>query len=109
MVRNSWITNLTNLILNLCYSYTIEYAVFMNLGLKGTDLIRNSYFTEILIKSDVPQLNYLVFWQGITLYYWHESGYKHQLRLILLVKRLALNAIINQPYVASCVLLSKPT
>ena len=70
---------LTNLILNLCYSCTIENAVFMNLGLKGTNLIGNSHLTKILIKSDVRQLNYLVFCQGITLYYWHESGYKHLL------------------------------
>ena len=70
---------LTNLILNLCYSCTIKNAVFINLGLKGTNLIGNSHLTEILIKSDLPQPNYLVFCQGITLYYWHESGYKHLL------------------------------
>ena len=70
---------LTNLILNLCYSCTIENVVFMNLGLKGTNLIGNSHLTEILIKSDVPQPNYLVFCQGITLYYWHKSEYKNLL------------------------------
>ena len=70
---------LTNLILNLCYSCTIKNVVFMNLGLKGTNLIGNSHLTEILIKSDVPQPNYLVFCQGITLYYWHKSEYKNLL------------------------------
>ena len=68
---------LTNLILNLCYSCTIKNVVFMNLGLKGTNLIGNSQLTEILIKSDVTQLNYLVFCQGITLHFWHESRHKH--------------------------------
>ena len=70
---------LTNLMLNLCYSCTIKNVVFMNLGLKGTNLFGNSHLTEILIKSDVPQPNYLVFCQGITLHYWHESGHKHLL------------------------------
>ena len=60
----------------MLFLYT-KNVVFMNLGLKGTNLIGNSQLTEILIKSDVPQPNYLVFCQGITLYYWHESGYKH--------------------------------
>ena len=73
---------LTNLILNLCYSCTIENIVFINLGLKGTNLIGNSRLTEILIKSDVTQLNYLVFCQGITLYYyWHKSEYKNLLMM----------------------------
>ena len=71
---------LTNLMLNLCHSCTIENAVFMNLGLKGTNLIGNSRLTKILIKSNVPQLNYLVFCQGITLHYYrYESEYKHLL------------------------------
>ena len=42
---------LTNLLLNLCYSCTIENVIFMNLGLKGTNLIGNSYLTKVVIKS----------------------------------------------------------
>ena len=88
---------LTNLMLNLCYSCTIENAVFINLGLKGTNLVGKSHLTKILIKSDVPQLNYLVICQGITLHYWHESGHKHLLimnQINIIGKKLAVSAII---------------
>ena len=70
---------LTNLLLNLCYSCTIENVIFMNLGLQGTNLNGNSHLTKILIKSDVTQTNYLVFCEGITLYYWEKPACKHLL------------------------------
>ena len=70
---------LTNLLLNLCYSCTIENVIFMNLGLKAENLNGNSHLTKIVIKSDVTQPNYLVFCQGITLNYWEKPACKHLL------------------------------
>ena len=75
---------LTNLLLNVCYSCTIENVIFMNLGLKGTNLNGNSHLTKILIKSDVTQPNYLVFCQGIMLSYLDKPAFKH----LLIIKQI---------------------
>ena len=75
---------LTNLLLNLCYSCTIENVIFMNLGLKGTNLIGNSYLTKIVIKSDVTQPYYLVFCGGITLYYYDKPMYEDHKHVLIM-------------------------
>ena len=70
---------LTNMLINLCYSCTIENVIFMNLGLKIENLNGNSHLSKIVIMSDATQPNYLVFCQGITLYYWDKPAFKHLL------------------------------
>ena len=70
---------LTNMLINLCYSCTIENVIFMNLGLKAENLNGNSHLTKIVIMSDATQHNYLVFYQGITLNYWEKPAFKHLL------------------------------
>ena len=57
--------NLTSLLIDICYSCTIENIVFVNLGLTGTNLLGKSQITEIVIKSDETQTNLLVFCQGL--------------------------------------------
>ena len=72
---------LANLLIDSCYSCTIENVVFLNSGLKGTNLIGKSYLTKILIKSYV---NLLVFCQGITLYYWDKPAYKDHKHVLIM-------------------------
>ena len=74
----------TNLLIESCHSCTIEKVVFMNLGLKGTNVIGNSYFTEIVIKADRVQPNFLVFCQGITLNYWDKQPYTDNKHLLIM-------------------------
>ena len=56
-------------------------VVYINSGLKGTNLIGKSYLTEILIKSYV---NLLVFCQGITLYYWDKPAYQDHKHVLIM-------------------------
>ena len=72
---------LTNLLIHLCYSCTMENAVFINSGLKGINLIGKSHFTKITIESN---LGYLMFCQGITLYYWDMPAYKDHKHLLIM-------------------------
>ena len=71
-----------NFLIDLCYSYTTENVVFINLGLKGINLIGNSYLTEIVIKLHVAEQNFIVFCHGITLYYWDKPAYKGHKHLL---------------------------
>ena len=74
---------LTNLLINLCDSCTIENVIFINLGMIGKNLIGNSHLTKIMIKLDTApvQLDLLVHCQGISLLYEHmrNSDYKSHL------------------------------
>ena len=63
---------LASLLIDFCYSCTVHKVAFMNLGLKGTNLIGISNFTEIVIKSD-GQLQ-SSFCQGISLTYWDKQS-----------------------------------
>ena len=68
---------LTSLLIDLCYSCTIENVTFMNLGLKGTNLIGSSHLTNIVIEL---KPSFLMFCQGITLNYWDQqqfTNHKH--------------------------------
>ena len=62
---------LASLLIDFCYSCTVHKVAFMNLGLKGTNLIGISNLTEIVIKSD-GQLQ-SSFCQGISLTYWDKQ------------------------------------
>ena len=73
---------LTNLLIDFCYSCTIQNVAFINLGLKGTNLIGISHLTEIVIKSD-RQSNFLVFCQGIALAYQDKAYTDNKHRLIM--------------------------
>ena len=76
---------LTNLLINLCDSCTIENVTFINLRMIGKNLIGNSHLTKIMIKLDTApaQLDLLVHCQGISLMYgnehMHNSDYKSHL------------------------------
>ena len=67
--------DMTNLLIESCHSCTIEKVVFINLGLKGINLIGKTHFTEIAIKSDAVEKNLMVFCQGITLIFWNWQLY----------------------------------
>ena len=77
---------LTNLLIDLCYSCTIDNVVFISLGLKGTNVIGNSRFTKIMIKSQSPEQNLLAFCdsEGITLYYWDKPEYIDHKHLLVM-------------------------
>ena len=60
---------LINLLINSCYSCTIENVTFMNLGFSGTNLIGRSYLTGLVIKLYRENANFLMFCQGIILNY----------------------------------------
>ena len=45
-------THLTNLLIDLCYSCTIDNVTFINVGFTGKNLIGNSYLTKIMIKLE---------------------------------------------------------
>ena len=72
---------LTNLLIDLCYSCTIQNAVFINSGLKGINLIGRSHFTKITIESNS---GYLLFCQGIILHYWDMPSYKDHKHLLIM-------------------------
>ena len=74
----------TNLLIDLCNSCTIENVVFMNLGLKGTNLIGRSQFTKISIESSIAENLLVVFCQGIILYYWDKPAYKDHKHLLIM-------------------------
>jgi len=77
---------LTNLLIDVCYSCTIENVTFMNLGLIGRNIIGNSHFTEIIIKLYREKQNLQVFCQGITLMFWNQQLYtdhSHKNHLIM--------------------------
>jgi len=68
---------LTNLLIDLCYSCTIENVIFMNLGSKAINLIGSSHFTKMVIEL---KPSFLMFCQGITLNYWDQqqfTNHKH--------------------------------
>ena len=79
---------LTNLLINLCDSCTIENVTFINLGMIGKNPIGNSHLTKIMIKLDTApaQLDLLVHCQGISLMYGNEhmrnSDYKSHLKTL---------------------------
>ena len=43
---------LTNVLINSCYSCTLENLVFINLGMIATNLVGRSHLTELVIKSN---------------------------------------------------------
>ena len=63
---------LTNLLISLCYSCTIENTIFMNLGLIGTNLVGRSRLTKTAVKSN---RRFLMFCQKITLLYWNLRAF----------------------------------
>ena len=63
---------LTNLLISLCYSCTIENAIFMNLGLIGTNLVGRSRLTKTAVKSN---RRFLMFCQKIVLMYWNLRAF----------------------------------
>ena len=70
---------LTNLVITLCYSCTIENIVFVNVGMIATNLVGRSHLTELVIKSN---RKFLMFCQEIALKYWNLqlfTDHKHLL------------------------------
>ena len=73
---------LTNLLITLCYSCTIENAVFMNLGLIATNLVGRSHLTELMIKSN---RKFLMFCQEIALKYnWNLQPFTDHEHLLVM-------------------------
>ena len=76
---------LTNLLITLCYSCTIEDVIFIDLGLVGRNLIGTSYLSKIVIKASRKKSNFLMHTcQGIALTYWnHQPFIDHEHHLIM--------------------------
>ena len=72
---------LTNVLITLCYSCTIENVVFMNVGLIATNLIGRSYLTDLEIKSNkkLP-----MFCQKIELKYWNQQSFTDHNHLLVM-------------------------
>ena len=78
------VKNLTSLLIDICYSCTIQNTVFVNLGLTGTNLLGKSHLTEIVMKSHESQPNILVLCQGIRLIYWKKQLDKSHEHLLIM-------------------------
>ena len=75
----------TTLLIDLCYSCTIENVVFMNSGLKGTNLIGKSHFTKIIIQVNYAIENlHFAYCQGITLSYQDKPAYKNYEHILIM-------------------------
>ena len=75
-------THLTNLLIDLCYSCTIENVTFINLGLTGKNLIGNSYLSKIMIKLENSYM--MAYCQGISLIFSdHQLYTDHKGHLIM--------------------------
>ena len=61
---------LTNFLITLCYSCTIENVIFMNLGLDGGNLIGKSHLKKVTMKSNRNVSKFLMICQKIVLTYW---------------------------------------
>ena len=72
---------LTNLIITLCYSCTLENVVFMNLGIIATNLVGRSHLTELVIKSN---RKFLMFCQEIALKYWNLQSFTDHKHLLVM-------------------------
>ena len=72
---------LTNLIITLCYSCTLENVVFMNSGLIATNLVGRSHLTGLVIKSN---RKFLMFCQEITLKYWNLQSFTNHKHLLVM-------------------------
>ena len=74
---------LTNMLITVCYSCTIENIIFIDLGLVGNNLIGTSYLSKIVIKANRKKSKFLMYTcQGITLTYWNQQlfiDHKHHL------------------------------
>ena len=73
---------LTNLLLNLCYSCTLKNIVFMNVSLIATNLIGRSHLTEIIMKSNRITSKNLMFCQELTLQYWDLQSFNNHKHLL---------------------------
>ena len=74
---------LTNLIITLCYSCTLENVVFMNVGLIATNLVGRSHLTKLVIKSN---RKFLMFCQEIALKYWNLQLFTDHKHLLVMNK-----------------------
>ena len=63
-------SQLTNLIIRLCCSCTIENVIFINLGLNGGNLIGRSYLKKVILKSNRKASKFSMVCQKIVLTYW---------------------------------------
>ena len=72
---------LTNLLITLCYSCTIENIVFMNAGMIATNLVERSHLTKLVIKSN---RKFLMFCQEITLKYWNLQSFTNHKHLLVM-------------------------
>ena len=72
---------LTNLLIYLCYSCTLENLVFINLGMIATNLVGRSHLTDLAIKSN---RKFLMFCQQITLNYWYLPSFTDHMHLLVM-------------------------
>ena len=72
---------LTNLLIYLCYSCTLENLVFINLGMIATNLVGRSHLTKLAIKSN---RKFLMFCQQITLNYWYLQSFTDHMHLLVM-------------------------
>ena len=72
---------LTNLLINSCYSCKLENLVFINLGIIATNLVGRSHLTELVIKSNK---NFYMFCQQITLNYWNLQSFTDHKHLLVM-------------------------
>ena len=75
---------LTNLLITLCYSCTLENIVFMKLGLIATNLIGRSRLTEIIMKSNRNASKIQMFCQELTLQYWDLRSFNNHKHLLVM-------------------------
>ena len=75
---------LTNLLITLCYSCTLENIVFMKLGLIAKNLIGRSQLTEIIMKSNRSTSKIQMFCQELTLKYWDLRSFNNHKHLLVM-------------------------
>ena len=72
---------LTNLLINSCYSCKLENLVFINLGMIATNLVGRSHLIELVIKSNKK---FYMFCQQITLNYWNLQSFTDHKHLLVM-------------------------
>ena len=82
---------LNYLLINLCYSCTIENVIFMNSGLIATNVIGRSHLNKIKIKSSGQKSGYVMYCPAIILYYWKQRPFTdHDNKHVLMMDQLSI-------------------
>ena len=76
--------DITNLLMESCHSCAIEKVMFISFGLKGINLIGNTYLSEIVIRSGRAQKSGMMFCQEITLVFWNWLEYTENKHFLIM-------------------------